>query len=1026
MNVQIRRCGLAAWTVLALGCSAGGSHESGAADAGEGSAVETPKGIAALRAGLGIAPRTIVPAVPPLVLDERPVKVMVELEGEPITRVQARRPDVRLSVNERELVRSGLLTQQTSVRRDLEATGATVLRAYQNAYNGVAIQAPRSELGRIAKLPGVVGVHPLIPKKKTSNDAPSAVVAPASTLRAPAGLHGEAVKVAVIDTGIDYTHANFGGPGTAAAYTAAHAKEASPADTRLFGPRAPRIKGGIDLAGDAYDASSDDPAIATPHADPNPLDCDGHGSHVAGILGGSGVTADGHTYAGSLDNPALTSALRIPPGVAPRVDLYAVRIFGCTGDTDLDLDGIEWAVEHDMDVINMSLGTDLAGGDDPSAVAAANAVESGVVVVAAAGNSGGAPYVAGAPANGEGVVSVAALDAESTLPAADLALGSTTIRVANLNAAVFADGARFRPVVLGSAAAPSDGCNADDYARPDVPGALLVMVRGNCFFDDRMALASAAGAAGIALIDNVEGYPPFIIGADPEFQLPFFGVLPEDAAALVDATSIAATNATLENPDFQRMADFSSSGPRGGDSALKPSVVAPGVNVVSTAVGTGALGVALSGTSMASPYVAGVAALTRQAHPRWRALDIANVLTNTADPALVGDYGARRAGTGEPQAPAAEQSSAVADSLGAPAVSFGFVELGRDASASAPLTVRNLSNAPLAFDISVPSALVQGFAHVLSVPAHVDVPPLGQARVNVGVKLSSATPADPLAFDDFSGMLVLTPAKSRLNAGVTLRVPYYGVVRPEAHLDANAKLPTARSPKGLLTVTNRRSKVAGSAEVYAWGIASEKDAGGCEDVRAAGVEALPYGDGDSLLVFAINGWVRCSAASINEYDVAVQTDDGKLFVVIGVDAGLVQTGTVSGELGTLVLDTQTGATTLMPAVAATDSSVVYLTALASELALSTSSSRFTYALQVTNLVDPTAVDAPAGTARFDAFRSPLDGTGAFQTLAPGATASVPLGVHRKDLTSVPVKGYMVVLPENAPGEAQAALFDLGN
>src|SRR5205085_11459516 len=113
-------------------------------------------------------------------------------------------------------------------------------------------------------------------------------------------------------------------PGTASAFDTAHAAETAPADPSLFGPAAPRIKGGIDLVGDSYDA---DPASATyqpvPHPDPNPLDCNGHGSHVAGTAAGSGVLSNGSTYAGAYNAATVSgNAWTIGPGVAPKADLY--------------------------------------------------------------------------------------------------------------------------------------------------------------------------------------------------------------------------------------------------------------------------------------------------------------------------------------------------------------------------------------------------------------------------------------------------------------------------------------------------------------------------------------------------------------------------------------------------------------------------------------------------------------------------------------------------------------------------------
>ena len=160
--------------------------------------------------------------------------------------------------------------------------------------------------------------------------------------------HGEGIKIADIDTGIDYTHADFGGSGNPADYQAALAHTTRcRANPLWFGPTAPKVKGGTDLVGDDYNA---DPTSSlyqpVPHPDPNPLDCNSHGTHTAGTMAGFGVLSNGATLHGPYNATTVSgNSWNVGPGMAPLADLYSVRIFGCNGSTNETIDAIEWAVD---------------------------------------------------------------------------------------------------------------------------------------------------------------------------------------------------------------------------------------------------------------------------------------------------------------------------------------------------------------------------------------------------------------------------------------------------------------------------------------------------------------------------------------------------------------------------------------------------------------------------------------------------------------------------------------------------------
>src|SRR5207302_386189 len=366
------------------------------------------------------------------------------------------------------------------------------------------------------------------------------------------GFRGEGVKIAIIDTGIDYTHANFGGPGTVAAFQAAAAASTQPADPALFGPSAPKVKGGTDLVGDAYDASAPagSPALI-PHPDPNPLDCNGHGSHVAGTAAGFGVDAHGATYAGPYDSAAFHQGFKVGPGVAPKADIYSVRVFGCNGSTDVVTDAIDWAVQNDMDVINMSLGSDFGTGKTSDARASQNAARAGIIVVASAGNAGPAPYITGTPASGRGVVSVAAVDSTASFPAAVMGLaGGKSITAIDANGAPLSGGTLSVFVLHTSTGSVSLGCNEAEYVNASIAGKLVVTRRGTCARVDRATFGQRHGAAAVAMINNGAGYPPFE-GDIPGVAIPFLGVLTSDAPTLTASATAALASGTLANPGFR-------------------------------------------------------------------------------------------------------------------------------------------------------------------------------------------------------------------------------------------------------------------------------------------------------------------------------------------------------------------------------------------------------------------------------------------------------------------------------------------
>ena len=404
-----------------------------------------------------------------------------------------------------------------------------MLASYQLAYNGIKVRISGSkaealELGarRRRGLSGAgreAGQHPRRAARRR-----------ACVWGGSPAFAGEHIKIADIDTGIDYTHADFGGSGNPLDYDDRAGLGHASGEPGVVRSRAPRGS----RAASTSSATTTTPIRRrrayqpVPHPDPNPLDCNGHGTHTAGTAAGSGVLANGHTYTGPYNATTVSgNSWIVGPGVAPKADIYAVRVFGCEGSTDVVVDAIEWAVANNMDVINMSLGSPFGSPDTPDAVASTNAARDGVIVIASSGNNGGNAYITGSPASSAGALSVAASDPTQAFPGANLTLTKADKTSGGSLTAIVANGFSPLPpgpfnlrVIYSAPNVISLGCSvaADVADGPIAANTFIVVARGTCARVAKAIFGQQAGAAGVIMVNNSAAFPPFEgpITSDPD------------------------------------------------------------------------------------------------------------------------------------------------------------------------------------------------------------------------------------------------------------------------------------------------------------------------------------------------------------------------------------------------------------------------------------------------------------------------------------------------------------------------------
>lgn len=634
---------------------------------------------------------------------------------------------------------------QDALQAQLESPsiGGTVLFKNQRVYNGIALKVEGSRLPQIAALPGVAEILPL--EMHTVDNAYAADLIGAKDVwdseAASLSYTGKGVRIAIIDTGIDFVHANFGG--------SKNYEEAAEFTDDFTSPYASvfpteKVVGGKDFAGDEYNPSDDSTLNDIPQEDEIPMDCNGHGSHVAGSAAGYGVNADGSTFEGPWTSTLDTMAMRIGPGIAPEADLYALRVFGCEGGTLLTDKAIDWAVDPNedgdfsdrMDVINLSLGSDFGASESSSSLAVERAVSAGVIVVASSGNSGDTSYISGSPAIATQAINVAAtVDAyslmdgfEVTSPAAiaDTYGGSAA---ANWPAAV--------NEVTGTLKYPADQTDNTDGCDPFPAGyftnrvALLDwLLPSECGSAARSKNATDAGATGVLMIYDApvleitiagSNLVPSLITTQSVGETIKTALETEPVIVKLDRDLFASVQVVDESIN-DMVAGFSSRGPRTGDVGLKPDIAAPGMTIFSTATGrfldvdgtikygTGEDGASFNGTSMASPIVAGSMAILRQQHPTWTAEELKALVMNTATNDLYSGanqtgevFSPVRVGAGRIDVVNATSNNVIAyndDTQGAVSVSFGHVEVETVYNDTITVTVDNKGDAEATYDLA--------------------------------------------------------------------------------------------------------------------------------------------------------------------------------------------------------------------------------------------------------------------------------------------------------------------------------------
>jgi minor extracellular serine protease Vpr len=653
----------------------------------------------------------------------------------------------------------GSLTQTRADKANFRSTARrnniqfTERYAFDTLWNGVSISVKPADVGKLSSLSGVKAVYPVFTVQipETTQEAnPELATALAMTgadnAQSELGYSGAGIKVAVMDTGVDYDHPDLGG---------------------CFGAGC-RVVKGWDFVGDAFNADSTSPFYnPVPSPDPFPDDCNGHGTHVAGIVG-----ADGDVV-----------------GVAPGVTFGAYRVFGCAGSTtaDIMIAAMEMALADGMDVLNMSIGSAFTWPQYPTATAADRLAQNGMVVVASIGNSGAnGLYSAGAPGLGKDVIGVASFDnTHVALNTFTISPDDAPIGYAPASGAPLPPTDGTYPMArTGTTTTANDACNDVAPAPDSLTGMVVLIRRGTCPFHEKALNAQQAGASAVVLYNNSAGrFSPTVAGT-PAITIPVVAISDTEGALIDGRLAVGPVDmtwtdqfGTFLNPSGGLISSFSSYG-LSPDLDLKPDIGAPGGLIRSTYPLESGGYATISGTSMSSPHVAGAVALLLEARPGTTPPEVRDILLNSADPknwSLNPGIGlldhVHRQGAGMLDI---DDSILAATVITPSKIATGEGEAGAFVQT---LTLQNSGASAVTYDLSYVNAVSTGGvitpsffgsnAFVSFSAASVSVPAGGTATVTATIN-----PATGPVYGQYGGYIVFTPQ----GGGQVYRVPFAGFV----------------------------------------------------------------------------------------------------------------------------------------------------------------------------------------------------------------------------------------------------------